>query len=212
MMKMHKKSDLTLVNGMLVADDGNVVMPDMRVVVQANDLETLLQKADYLATQPEATPVPSLDGFKRQSVKDTGAGFTVKTPMMDQKAEEAMAIMDELDDMETCEKANAMLDEFSDLLRFVRDDVVLDCGEGVPYCFDMPTIGSVLELTEQNVVDVVAMACGMVQEDDAADMGPRRIYASELDEDELDTLMGILTKHDPDAAKIVSIGESGDEE
>ena len=163
-MKMHKKSDLTLVNGMLVTKDGDVVMPDLRVVRQANELETLLQKADYLAAQPSATPIPSLDGFKRQSVRDTGAEFTVKTPMMDQKAEEAMAIMDELDDIETCEKANAMLDEFSDLLRFVRDDVVLDCGEGVPYCFDMPTIGSVLELTEQGMVDVIALACGMARE------------------------------------------------
>lgn len=206
-MKMYKKSDLKLVNGLLVTEGGDVVMPDTCVVTQANELETLWQKAEYLAKQPSAQPMPSLDGFKRKSANDADALFTVTTPLMDKKAGEAIAIMDELDDMATCEKANALLAEFSELLRFVREDVVLDCGGSVPYLFDTPSLGSVLELTEQDLVDVIAEACGMEQElpiDHG--MEPRRIYADELEEDDLETLLGIIRKHDPDAAKVDSIG------
>jgi len=203
-MKMYKKSDLKLVNGLLVTEDGEVVMPDVCVVRQANELETLWQKAEYLAKQPSAQPMPSLDGFKRKSIHDTDAMFTVTTPLMDKKAEEAVAIMDELDDMVTCEKANAMLTEFSSLLRFVREDVVLGCGGEVPYLFDTPSLGSVLELTEQDLVDVIAEACGMEQMPKVGDMEPR--YAEDLEEDDLETLLNIIKKHDPDAAKVDSIG------
>jgi hypothetical protein len=205
-MKMYKKSDLKLVNGLLVTEDGEVVMPDVRVVRQANELETLWQKAEYLAKQPSAQPMPSLDGFKRKSIHDTDALFTVTTPLMDRKAEEAVALMDELDDMATCEKANALLSEFSALLRFVREDVVLGCGGEVPYLFDTPNLGSVLELTEQDLVDVIAEACGMEQMPKVDDMEHRRIYAEDLEEDDLETLLNIIKKHDPDAAKVDSIG------
>lgn len=164
-MKMYKKSDLNLTNGLLVSKDGDIVLPDIRIVDQANRLETMAQQSAYLMAQPEAMPMPSLDGFKRVSIKDNdGVKFTATTPLMDQKAKEAMAIMDELDDMATVEQANNMLHEFAALLEFVGNDFVVDCGNEL-YCFDTPVIGSVLDLTKDDIVNVVAYVCGMAEDD-----------------------------------------------
>lgn len=162
-MKMYKKSELTLNNGLLVSKDGDIVMPDIRVVDQANYLETSLQKTEYLAKQPEATSMPSLDGFKRMSIKDSKVKFTATTPLMDMKQQEAMAIMDELDDMLLVERANDMLDDFKDLIDFVDNDFVIDCGNEL-YYFDTPMLGSVLELDKEGIVDVIAHVCGMAKD------------------------------------------------
>jgi len=162
-MKMYKKSELTIVDGMLVSKDGDIIMPDIRIIAQANHLETLVQKSAYLATQPEATPMPSLDGFKRVSIKDGDVEFTATTPLMDAKAQEAMALMGELDDVATVDRANDMVREFKDLLRFVGQDFVVDCGDVIEF-FDTPILGSVLELTKEDVIDAIAEVCGMAKE------------------------------------------------
>jgi len=165
-MKMYKKSDLTLNHGLLVSKDGDIVLPEYRIVQQANALETMVQEAAYLMDQPEATPMPSLDGFKRRSIDDSESRkFTVDTPIMDAKAKEAMQLMDEIDDMATADKANAMLDKFKSLLDFVTQDFVIDCGDQL-YKFDTPMLGDVLKLDEADVVNAIAYVCGMTKEDD----------------------------------------------
>lgn len=162
-MKMYKKSDLTINNGLLVSKDGDIVLPDINIVTQANELETVLQQSEYIAAQPEATPMPSLDGFKRISIKDSKVKFTTATPLLDSKQAEAMAIMDELDDVMLADKANEMLSMYGELIDFVDSDFVVDCGDQL-YRFDTPLLGSVLELTKEDVVDVIARACGMKEE------------------------------------------------
>lgn len=165
-MKMYKKSDLTLNHGLLVSKDGDIILPESRIVYQANALETMIQKAAYLMDQPEATPMPSLDGFERRSIDDSESRkFTVDTPVMDAKAEEAMKLMDEIDDVATADKANAMLDNFKSLLDFVTQDFVIDCGDQL-YKFDTPMLGDVLKLNEADVVNAIAYVCGMTKEDD----------------------------------------------
>lgn len=162
-MKMYKKSDLTVNHGLLVSKDGDIIMPDINVVDQANRLETLAQKSAYLAGQPEATPMPTLDGFERISIRDNNVKFRAVTPLMDKKTDEAMAIMGELNDIATVEKANEMLGEFVALLDFVEQDFVIDCGNEL-YLFDTPILGSVLELTKDDIINVIAQACGMVDD------------------------------------------------
>lgn len=165
-MKMYKKSKLTLNHGLLVSKDGDIVLPDYRIVQQANALETMIQKAAYLMAQPEATPMPSLDGFERRSIDDSETRkFKVDTPTMDAKAEEAMKLMDEIDDMATADKANAMLDDFKSFLDFVTQDFVVDGGDQL-YKFDTPMLGDVLKLTETDVVNAIAYVCGMAEEKD----------------------------------------------
>lgn len=164
-MKMYKKSDLTIVNGLFVALNGDIVMPDFRIVCQANELETLAQKAEYLAAQPAASPMPTLDGFERKSIKDSTVKFTTRTPFMDMKAAETMAIMDELDDCKVVEQANSLIDDFATLIEFAGDDFVIDCGGDMLACFDTPTLGSVLDLKREDIVSVIATVCGMEQDE-----------------------------------------------
>jgi len=172
-MKMYKKSDLTLVNGMLVCEStGDIVIPDPRIVEQANELETLAQKTSYLTAQPAATPMPSLDGFERLSIKDKlvdGAQFEATTLLLDIEAAKTMKMMDELDDMHTVEAANMMLAKFTDLLSFVNSDFVVDTGSTIIIPFDMPTLGNVLELRQKDITKVIAYASGLTGDNDCAD-------------------------------------------
>ena len=200
-MKMYKKSDLTLNHGLLVSKDGDIVIPDIAIVNQANRLETMLQQAMYLNDQPKAQPMPNLNGFERKSIKDTTRQkFVADTPIMDKRAEEAMAIMNEMDDVATVNNANGLLMRFDKLVDFANQDFVIDCGNEL-YCFDTPLIGSILDLTADDVSKAVAYVCGMIEEGKAA--GPMHLYADELDDDEFDTLIGIIANHDPEVAKLV---------
>lgn len=201
-MKMYQKSDLTLNHGLLVSKDGDIILPDPRIVHQANELEDMAQKAAYLMAQPEATPMPSLDGFKRVSIDDSESRkFEVSTPVMDAKADEAMKLMDEIDDKATANKANSMIDHFEPLLDFVSQDFVIDCGNQL-YKFDTPVLGNVLELTEADVIKVIAYVCGMTEEGDKP--GIKRIYASDMSDEEVDALLGIIAKHDDDFAQMLA--------
>lgn len=161
-MKMYKKSELHIVNGMIVSKKGDIIVPNRHVVYQANDLETVAQKVAYLAGQPSATPMPNLDGFERKSIKDSGVKFVASTPVLDDKIEEAESIMEELDNVANIKKANDMVDDFSALIQFAKDDFVIDTEDHCsPGCFDMPTLGSILELTVEDITGVIAEACGL---------------------------------------------------
>lgn len=162
-MKMYKKSDLTIINGMLVSETGDIVFPGYDAVCEANELETLVQKAAYLAKQPSATPMPSLDGFERKTESKVDVKFTATTPTLDSKMAEAMDLMDELDDIETVNQANDMVAKFSELLRFVDTDYVVG-SDGPIVPFDTPTLGNVLELTKEDVAEAIAFVCGMDKE------------------------------------------------
>lgn len=208
-MKMYKKSDLVLNHGLLVSKDGDIVLPDSVIVEQANRLETLVQKAAYLMAQPEATPMPSLDGFERKSIKDSDSRkFKATTPTIDSKVDEAMRIMGELDDAKAADKANSMLDDFDSFVDFVTQDFVVDCGNQL-CLFDTPMLGDVLKLTEADVVNAIAYVCGMTEDDGHAKM--KSIYASEMSDDEIDTLLGIIANHDEEAAKILAEDEASEE-
>lgn len=203
-MKMYKKSELTLNHGLLVSKDGDIVLPDYRIVRQANALEDMVQETAYLMAQPEATPIPSLDGYKRVSIDDSETRkFTVDTPTMDAKAEEAMKLMDEIDDMATADKANSMIKRFKPLLDFVSQDFVVDCGDQL-YKFDTPVLGSVLELTEADVVKAVAYVCGMTEEGDEPKGGAVVIPATKKNLDKVMEFFASFSDKDDDAAKAIT--------
>lgn len=172
-MKMYRKSDLHTIQGLIVTIDDDIVMPSIDIIEQANELETLLQQAIYLSDQPEATPEPSLDGFVRRTNKVQG-GFTARTPVLDSKVEEAMALMDEIDGMAAADAANQMHEKFDKLIQFVASDFVIDCGSTVME-FDTPVLGNVLELTIKDVVSAIGTICGVPDikfhkdDDDTAD-------------------------------------------
>lgn len=201
-MKMYSKSDLHLFNGLLVSDISNdVILPNTKVVKQANLLETLAQKVAYLAKQPSAVEAPSLDGFVRESINDDvieDAKFKASTPLLDIEVAKSMAMMDEIDDMQVVEQANKLLDHFKDLLLFVSDDCFVGTSDGMMMKFDTPTLGSVLELTKDDVISVVAAVAGLEKEDDAGLMH-KVIPSDELDDEDIEALMSIIKKHDENA-------------
>lgn len=223
-MKMYKKSDLTIIDGLLVCEEtGDVVAVDPSLVRQANELETLSQKAEYLAKQPEATPMPSLDGFKRKSIKDkliNGASFKATAPLLALEASKAIAMMDEIDDINIVNKANELLGKFDRLLEFVNSDHVVDESFGtVVEKFDTPTLGNVLELKQGDITAAVAHIVGLEGDDDCADcddeeccLHPKVIRSEELDEEDKNILFKFLAKHDEDFADSIKDEEASDGE
>lgn len=167
-MKMYKKSELSLKNGMLVTAEGDVVVPDPAVVDQANQLETMVQKRRWLDGQPSMCAGPNLSEFERKSICDEEIHkFTCDTPLMDKKAEESIALMDELDCVEKCDKLNAIQDQFRMLFSWVGDDMVL-CGEGTLVKFDTPTLGNPLDWDKDSVQNFIAESQGLTWVEDEA--------------------------------------------
>lgn len=155
-MKMYKKEELTVKDGLLVAGNGDVVLVNPEVVDLANELETNLQKARYLSAQPKGGPAPTLDGFTRKSTKSIEM-FTCDTPISDKRAEDALAFMDELDDIKLTDDMNNMLLGMTELVMFVQEGEVL----GLEGCttirrFDTPTLGNPLKWTEDTLSKAVA--------------------------------------------------------
>ena len=161
MAKIIKKSELTLVDGMLVKGD-DVIGIEPSIIHQANMLETLAQKTAYLSAQPDYSPVPSLDGFEREYEADKLCQFTAATPLLDSKVKEAMDIMDEIDDVTTVEQANDMLENYRELYEFCSVDYVVgNLDKPNVIKFDMPTLGNPLCLTTFDIEHIIAAACGM---------------------------------------------------
>lgn len=206
-MKMYAKSALTNIDGMLVADSGDVVSVDHKIVDQANKLDTMLQEAKYLADQPKASPMPTLEGFKRKSVKDDlleGAKFEADTELLDLEAKKTMMMMEEMDDVALTEKANGLLSQFAELLAFVAADRVFDYGvEVIP--FDTPELGDVLELTKDDVINAVAYVSGLEKEEE--EVKTKRITADQMDEEDIEALLKIIAKHDEEAAAMMEMTE-----
>ena len=157
---------------MLVTADGTIVVPDPKVVEQANELETLIQEAVYLMKQPDAAPAPSLSGFERKSVFKVKGYFIAETPTLDKKANEAMALMDELDDANRAADINNHIQHFADLVRFAGADRIV-CFEdnACSNRFDTPVLGDPLKLSVNDVINKIAFIHGVVpaEENDEAE-------------------------------------------
>lgn len=164
-MKVFKKSELTLVDGLFVTPDNEIVCLDSDIVDLANELETKYQKALYLKEQPEAQPMPTLNGFKRESVNKIEL-FTIETPLNDKHNKEVIALMDEIDDAQLGRQMNDMLESMFELVMFVRNDTVVSLDAGVVHRFDTPKLGNPLDWTEDTVVKAVAKIHGCTVDED----------------------------------------------
>lgn len=162
-MKIYKKSALTMIDGAMVTADGDVVMPAGNVVVQANALDLAVQKAKFIQAQPKAAPMPTLDGFERKSSLDAGIRLEVKTPALDARCEDALAIMDEIDNLEKADQINSDLDKYADLIRFASRSKVMCSDAGSVVLIDTPEIGDILDLTVSDVIRFIALTNGVVE-------------------------------------------------
>ena len=163
-MKLYKKSDLTFKHNMLVTNDNEVVAIDNEIVDLFNVFETNYQKACYMMNQPDPVPERSIDGFNR---KHSGkhAELLVPTPRMDAKVNEALALMDELDNASVLEEANEILRSYQPIVDFIRDDEVLGIdGQFSVHKFDTPMLENPLELTMQDLIQA-ALIIASVRKD-----------------------------------------------
>lgn len=162
-MKAYKKSELEVVNGLLMTRDMEVVTVDPAVVRNMNALETFLQKAEYVSVQPKAQAAPSLEGFERRT---TARKYEVKveTPLTDKAVEEGVALMRELSHASDARKVNEILKNFRVALDFLDSDMVVECGLGDGCAkFDTPLIdeafGGILVVKPQSVIAAVTHYC-----------------------------------------------------
>lgn len=169
-MKAYPKNELSFKNGLLIASDNEVVVIDPEIVDAANALETKFQQKMYLNSQPEGCPCPTLVGFERESEFDIKL-FEAETPIIDKRAEESKAFMDELDLVSSTNVMNGMLMSMKQLIIFVNDDHVYgsDC---IAHKFDTPNLGNPLEWTDDTIKEAVAFINDVgVDDDDEKSVG-----------------------------------------
>jgi len=170
MAKMYKKSELSVIEGRLVSKDNEVVNIPSGIIRQANDLETLVQKARYLKAQPEEQPAPSLDGFERKTEKGLRK-FEADTPIMDGKVNEAIEFMKELEGTKEVQLMNEMLGRYDRLYEFVRSENVFEDSGAIDWTrydnrLDTPTLGNILDWTPDTIVESIAYAFGYGVDDE----------------------------------------------
>lgn len=153
MAKMYGKSQVIFSNGYIINDDNNVVCLPDKVAEQLNELEEIFQKAEYLKAQDPASPMPSLDGFKRKSIRKT-IEIEASTPTIDAKVAESMAIRDELRKMNNADTMNEFIFMYQEVFHFVQDDTFVE-GEKAVF-IDTPTLGNPLDIKVGDLLDKLA--------------------------------------------------------
>ena len=152
MAKMYSKSDLKFEDGyVLTYEDEIVALPD-KVAQQINKIETIMQKQKYLADQPKATPVPSLDGFERQSIIDLPE-VKVSTPTLDELEEKKKKILGEIRNEMSADAVNKIIQRFPEAFSFFKKDKFVEGSEVV--LIDTPTIGNILTIDVDALVSVI---------------------------------------------------------
>ena len=160
-MKFMKKEKLTYKNGYLINEKGKIVMPDYDVVYQFNSLEVEFQRAMYLKAQPKAVAAPSMEGWEKVSEHDVDVEdmFFAKTPTLDKKIEESIALMDDIDAANKVDKLRAISAGYPKVIEFInsKEIIVPDDNE---YRFDLATLGNPLEFTAEKFRRVVSVIGG----------------------------------------------------
>lgn len=152
MAKMYKKSDLKFENGYVLTQDDEVVALPPKVAEQFNDMETEIQKQQYLKGQPEARPMPSLNGFERESIVKH-AHIEVETKHLDREVRRCNGVLNDLRNMAAADEANEKLAKYDEAIRFLHDDKFVEGTEVV--MIDTPTIGDPLTASVGDVIDML---------------------------------------------------------
>lgn len=164
-MKLYKKKNLTLSDGLLVTKKNKIVCVDSNVVYQANKLETLKQQTDWINSKPKLYKEPNMDDFKREHCGHKVELHT-STPVLDKKIKESLQLVEEIDKKNDTEAAEHIINTmFDELLNFVNNKNVIGADGFCPK-FDTPHLGDPLEWTNEDIVIVVAnaVAAGVIQD------------------------------------------------
>ena len=116
MAKFVKKSKCEFIDG-YICKNNTILDIDPNVREYLNVLETKLQQVRYLNAQPEATSVPTMEGFERKSILDvTGPEFVPLTPIMNKKIEESLGYIREVNTSNELNKVNEMIGKYAHVL------------------------------------------------------------------------------------------------
>lgn len=153
MAKMYFKSELTYKSGYILTEDNDVVALPNKVAKQLNEIETMIQKALYLASKPKACPEPTLDGFVRNSERKVYKIKSPATPMLDRRAEDGAKILNEIRNKDKVSVVNDMIEANSELFAFLDSNEFVE-GDEVER-LDLPTLGNPLDLSVENLSDML---------------------------------------------------------
>lgn len=157
--KYMNKDKLQLIDGMVCNKKGEVLGIDPEIVELYNELETKVQEKHYLDKQPEAQPMPSLDGFERKhSVGNVWMPIVevAKTPVTDKRIEEAIAFAKEMGDVHKADVANETIAKYAKLFQFVEQDKILvDTANIMNDAFDRYVLDDPLTMTKECLTDVI---------------------------------------------------------
>lgn len=145
MSKFYNKSDLTFKSGYVVSADGDVVALPPCVAEQLNEIETMVQKAAWYASQPEECAGPDPSEFVRESAFGSRPTVSVSTPLLDAKVEEGVRLDEELKAKLCADKVNELIGTFGEAFGFASEDSFVE-GERVVR-LDLPMLGDPLKLT-----------------------------------------------------------------
>lgn len=144
-MKLRDKSKLVWSNGYITTKKGKLVALPDAVQDELDMLEVKVEKNLHEQEQPKpAKPKP----FKRLGLELPLAPIKVETPLLDQKVQDSMALMEEIDEanmarqiVETTEK------DYPNLARFVAEDEFIP-GTRIER-LNLPMIENPLELDQE---------------------------------------------------------------
>lgn len=154
-MKLINKNKLHFENGYIMKKSKVVPIPRV-VAMQLKLLDLAMQQRDYLLKQPAYQPAPTLKDFKPASwFENTYTVTKPKTPVTDKRVEEAMAFIEEMDNVSYAEDAQKHMDEFKPLLDWIADEKMLIDDSGWIGRLDIPFVGNPLELDVEEVMEVI---------------------------------------------------------
>lgn len=152
MAKMYKKSELKFDSGYVLTMDDEVVALPPKVAEQLNEMETEIQKVAYLKAQPKAQPMPSLDGFERESIVKH-VHIDTETKYLDREVRRCENVLDDIRKLAMAEEANEKLAKYDEAIRFLSEDKFVEGTEAV--MIDTPTIGDPLTADAGKVIDLL---------------------------------------------------------
>ena len=151
MAKFYSKSDLTFKSGYVVNADGDVVALPKGVARQLNDIETMVQKADWVFEHEVEEKEP--EEFVRKSAFAPAPVITVDTPLLDKKVEEAVRLHEEIQRHLCADKLNEIIAGFKEAFAFCDEESFVEGDEVIR--LDLPTLGDPLKLTTYGLAKLI---------------------------------------------------------
>ena len=156
--KYMRKKNMQFIDGFICDIKGRVLGINPKIAELANELDTMVQEKLYLDKQPDAQPIPSLDGFKRRHMHEVVLPQIklAETPVTDKRVAEAMAFVHEVEDQHKADEVNDMVKEFAMLFDFATSDKVwVDTDVLEEYEFDTPELGNPLDYNAELLLEAI---------------------------------------------------------